>query len=340
VADYKILLVDDFEEFRRFVSSILQKRAEFHVIGQASDGLEAVQRAGELQPDLILLDIGLPGLNGIEACRQIRKASPNSRILFLSQESSAEVVREALSLGAHGYLWKSDADELLLAMDQVLQGEKFVSRRLRPRTDVGIDKERPTDYLGPMERSPLPPQEGETCRTHEVAFYRDDASFLDGFTRFIEAALKTSNPVLLLATESHRSSLVQRLQARGWDITAAIQKRSFISLDASDTLSTFMINDWPDPVRFLKVAGDLIRQAATVAKGKRPRVAVCGECAPTLWAQGKAEAAIQLEHLWDDVARRSNLDTLCGYLLSDSQRKENGPIFKRICAQHSAVYFL
>lgn len=101
-------------------------------MGEASDGLEAVHKAEVLQPDLTLLDIGLPGLNGIEAARQIRKCALNSRILFLSQEISSDIVQEALSTGAQGYVVKADAGgELLTAIEAVVQGSRFVSAGLR-----------------------------------------------------------------------------------------------------------------------------------------------------------------------------------------------------------------
>ena len=100
------------------------------VIGVASDGLEAVQKAEELQPDLILLDIGLPSLNGIEVARQIRKLCPKSKILFVSQESSADVVQGALGTGAQGYVVKIDAGrELLEGVNTVLRDEQFVGGR-------------------------------------------------------------------------------------------------------------------------------------------------------------------------------------------------------------------
>ena len=101
---------------------------ELQVIAEVSDGLEAVQKAVELQPDLILLDIGLPSLNGIEAARQIRKLLPESEIIFLTQESSAEVMQEAFSLGARGYIVKAKAgSELLTAVEAGLLGKTFVS---------------------------------------------------------------------------------------------------------------------------------------------------------------------------------------------------------------------
>ena len=122
----RILSVDDFEPYRLFVVSLLHERSDLKVICGVSNGLEAVQKAQELKPDLILMDIGLPGLNGIEAARRIRRLAPNSKIIFLTQESSPEVVRETVILGASGYVLKSQAEiDLLIAVDAVLQGKQF-----------------------------------------------------------------------------------------------------------------------------------------------------------------------------------------------------------------------
>jgi DNA-binding NarL/FixJ family response regulator len=127
----RVMVVEDFEPFRRMISSMLQNRAEVQVICEVADGLEAVQKAEELQPDLIVLDIGLPTLNGIEAARRIAKRVPQSKILFLSQDASADVVQQALSTGASGYAVKADAEsELLTAVSAVLRGDMFVSSRL------------------------------------------------------------------------------------------------------------------------------------------------------------------------------------------------------------------
>jgi DNA-binding NarL/FixJ family response regulator len=129
-ASIRVLVVEDFASFRQFIRSTLGNNPGLQVICEVSDGLEAVHKAEELKPDLILLDIGLPTLNGIEVARQIRKLAPDSKIVFLSQESSAEVVEEALRLGAWGYVLKTRAgSDLLPAVEAILSGKRFVSSK-------------------------------------------------------------------------------------------------------------------------------------------------------------------------------------------------------------------
>jgi DNA-binding NarL/FixJ family response regulator len=137
----------------------LEKRPEFQIVGQASDGLEAIQKAAMLQPDLVLLDIGLPKLNGLRAAEQIRRLAPRSKILFLSQEFSLDVVQHALDLGALGYLHKTRAGELLLAIDSVLAGKQYVSTDLeirefdRPASIQARDRHEVGFYSGQPELS-------------------------------------------------------------------------------------------------------------------------------------------------------------------------------------------
>src|SRR5437660_9712060 len=131
IPQVRVPVVDDHESVRRVVSTTLGKQPNLHIIGEAQDGIDAIQQAEALQPDLILLDIGLPGLNGIEAARRIGQTSSASRIIFLTQESSADVVREAFNSGAWGYVIKTQAgSELLIAVETVLQGKQFLSSGL------------------------------------------------------------------------------------------------------------------------------------------------------------------------------------------------------------------
>jgi DNA-binding NarL/FixJ family response regulator len=315
----RILISDDYKDWRRQVRLLFQARPEWQVIAEAADGSEVIQKAEELKPDLIVLDIGLPKLNGIEAARQIRQLSPSSKIVFLSQNNDLDVVRAALGAGGLGYVYKTDArSDLLPAIQAVLLGKQFVSRSLK-----GYEF---TDTAG--EKAP---------HRHEVQFYSDDAVFLDSFAHFVVTALNSGRAAIAVITESHRSGLVSRLKAQGLDVDAATHQGAFIQLDVAATLSKFMVNGMPDTTRFFEVAGGLIEAAAKAAR-QHCGVVVCGECSPTLWAEGKADAAIRVERLFDQAGKAFGLDLLCGYDLSSFHGEEDEHVFQSICAEHSAVY--
>ena|ERR1700758_1999148 len=128
-----ILIVDDYERLRQVMRSILEQRGNLEVIGEASDGLEAVQKAKELRPELILLDVALTKLNGIQAAKRLRDLVPRAKILFVSIESSSDIVREAFNAGGIGYIHKLDiASDLLPGIETVLRDEQFVSSSLAP----------------------------------------------------------------------------------------------------------------------------------------------------------------------------------------------------------------
>jgi len=128
----RVLVVDDHAIMRKAICDLLSHDPTLNVICQTASGEEAVSKAEELQPDLVLLDIGLPGISGIEAARQIRNISPQSHIIFLSQYDSLQMVNEALRVGGHGYVAKVDARlDLLSAIRTVREGTCFVSQRIR-----------------------------------------------------------------------------------------------------------------------------------------------------------------------------------------------------------------
>jgi CheY-like chemotaxis protein len=314
----RILVVDDYKDWRDQVRSLLRARPEWQIICEVSGGSEAVQKAEELKPDLILLDIGLPKLNGIEAARRIRQLSPNSKIIFVSMETSPDVVQVALSTGAEGYVRKTDVHgDLLPAIEAVLQGKQFIGGKVKGYRLVGT----------PGAQTPY---------RHEVQFYSDDAFLLDGFTRFIADSLKAGNAAIVVVTKSHQASLLQRLKAEDVEIDSAIQQGTYISLDAADTPFTVMLNGLPDPDRFFECVNSLIKAASKAAKAEHPRVAFCSERAGLLWTEGKTDAAIRVEQLWNDLAKMHELDILCAYSLRSFEGAKDA--FRSICAEHSAVY--
>jgi CheY-like chemotaxis protein len=315
----RTLIAYDYADWRRRARLLLQARPEWEVIAEASDGSEAVQKAEELKPELVLLDIGLPKLNGIEAARRIRQLSPSSKILFLSLNNSPDVVQAALGTGGLGYVHKTDArSELLPAVDAVLRGKQYVS---------SLKGYELTDTSG-----------GKIPHRHEVQFYSNDAVFVDSFVRFIAVALKAGDAAIVLATKSHLDSLLQRLKAEGVDREGALQQGTYVPLDAADALSKVTVDGLLDPIRYLGGIGGLIEAAAKAARSERPRVVVCGEGVALLHAEGKTDAAILIERGCNDLVKTYGIDILCAYPLSSFHGEEDEHDFQSICAEHSAVY--
>jgi DNA-binding NarL/FixJ family response regulator len=309
-----VLVVDELVSFREAVCGMLHA-TPFPVVGEPADGRDAVQMAKELQPDLIVLGLGLPQLNGLETAKRLRTLAPQAKLLFLSQESCPDAVREAFDLGASGYLHKSNtSSDLLPAIEAVLRGEPFVSKSL--------------EFSG---RTDAP-------RRHEVQFCSHDSVLLESFACGLATALETGDAAVVLATKSHREGLVQRLKAEGFDVDVAMQQGTYISLDAADTLSTVMVNGVPDRARLLEGLNGFIASAGKASKKAHPRIAVCGECAGLLCALGNVNAAIRLEKAGNDLVKTHNVDILCAYPLSGFHGGKDVQVFQSICREHTAVY--
>lgn len=324
----RVLVVDDNSAWRRFVCSTFENKLGLQIGGEAEDGLDAVRKAEELKPDLVLMDIGLPAINGIEATRRIRKLLPESKIVCLTENRSSDIAQEALRSGASGYVVKTDAGrELCTAVEAVLQGKQFVTASL---TNGALGEELPMLHEPPMEAQSTAP----VRIRHEVEFYSDDEAFAAGFADAIKNALQLRKSVILIATELHRAGVARILQAAGVDVNGAIERGNYLSLDAHQAVKLIMDNDVPNPVRCEELICDLVTKAAKAASGPHPKVAICGECAPQLLAAGNTEAAIQLEHIWNEKTTTHNADTLCGYLSSLFRHEQGEAIRERVVREH------
>jgi PAS domain S-box-containing protein len=191
----------------------------------------------------------------------------------------------------------------------------------------------------PMTAPPAPPAQwhDHDSHGHVVQFYTEDAALLGAISRFIGTALGAGDAAVLIATKTHRDGLLLQLKERGFDVTGAVRQGRLIAVDAAETLSQFMRDGWPDAACFASVVGSFFDQIRAATGTEQPRIAAFGEMVALLWAEGKPEAAIRLEELWNDLARTYSFSLRCAYPITNFNHDQDGEPFLRICAAHSAV---
>ena len=205
----RVLVVEDHEPFRRVICELLQQRADLLIVGEAADGLDAIRQAEALRPDVVMLDIGLPMLSGIEVAGRIRAKVPDAKLMFVTNESSLEVVEQAFRRGAHGYVYKPRVQrDVLPVLEAIIRGGRFVSG--------GLERIAQGDSLA--------------SHRHDVVFCSSDAVLVGAFSRFIAGELREGNAVIAVVTAAHERSLQSSLQAsargrRPGDPTAALSPR-------------------------------------------------------------------------------------------------------------------
>lgn len=173
--------------------------------------------------------------------------------------------------------------------------------------------------------------------THAIQFYEHDEAMMERFAEFAGSALGSGRSCLVVLTAEHERELTHRLLAWGLDVKGMVDSGRLILLDAVESLSLFMVNDYPNSEFFAASVGGLMAQmgAASMARGKRP--AIFGEMPTMLWAEGKMDAAIRLEQLWNEMALKHSFSLLCAYPLRSFGRAEHEEGFRQLCDVHSHV---
>jgi DNA-binding NarL/FixJ family response regulator len=309
----KVLVVEDHERFRRVICELLQRRADLLIVGEAADGVDAICQAEALRPDVVMLDVGLPMLDGIEVAERIHATLPDAKLVFVTNESSLEVVGQAFRRGAHGYVYKPRFQrDVLPVLDAIIRGGRFVSG--------GLERVARGDSLA--------------SHRHEVVFCSSDAVLIGAFSRFIAGELRKGTAVVAAVTAAHERSLQSSLESSDVDVALAIRQQRYLPVNVSELLATATVNGRLDPLRYLDAAGDLLTDVTRCATDQHARVAACGEGTSLFWTHGHVEAAIQLEHLWDEIAASRQMDIMCAYPLAVRDESVRAV---RLCAEHTVV---
>jgi DNA-binding NarL/FixJ family response regulator len=196
VKKVRVLIADDHAIVRRGLRTLIESQSEWEVCAEASNGRHAVERAADVKPDIAILDIGMPELNGLDAARQILKANPQTQVLILTMHQSEEVVAEVLKAGARGYVLKSDADEhLVAAIDSLLKHKPFLSSNV---TDIIL-----SDYLNRRGDTNIEPQSRITAREREIIQLIAEGKSNKEVAQILNISTRT--------VETHRAHIMHKL---------------------------------------------------------------------------------------------------------------------------------
>jgi DNA-binding NarL/FixJ family response regulator len=196
VAAFRILVADDHEVVRKGLIAILQPQPDWQICGEACNGREAIEKAKQLMPDVIVMDVSMPGLNGLEATRQIMKANPATKVLILTLHDSDQIIHDVLNVGARGYLLKSDSGcELVAAVEALLQDKTYFTPKVAAMVLQGYLRGGTSFAPG---RNPLTPREREVVQLLAEGSSTKEVAVVLGLS------VKTA--------ETHRSNIMRKLQ--------------------------------------------------------------------------------------------------------------------------------
>ncbi len=285
---------------------------DFEVVAAVTDGRQALAASRRLDPDVIVLDVTMPDLNGFQTARELRQVGSRAKVVFLTMHNTDEFVAAALRDGAQGYVLKTRMhSDLTSALDHALAGRLFMPSlaSLFAAADDG---------------------------GHAVQFYAHDGVFLDDVAGFMGLALDRGDTVAVVGTDVTRAGVAQRLNAGGWNTAEAAAEGRYLPLDAADALAQVLRDERPDAASLAAIVEGLDR-SRVAATGSRSRLTIFGEMSVVLIQNGHFEAVGRLERLWSELTSTLPFVTLCAYPVRCINPEERPELFQSVCAEHWAV---
>ena len=306
-----VLLADDHLPVLESVSRLLE--TEFRIVAATTDGQRALESSERLDPDVVVLDIAMPGLNGFQVARELKRTGSRAKIVFLSMYSADDYVATAITAGADGYVLKTRIQpDLKRALNHVLAGRLFLPTLAALSAAAGGG------------------------RGHAVHFYEDDSSFLDEASRFIGTTLKRGEPVVMAVPEATRDGILPRLKAQGLDLAGSPGQGWCRAMDSAAVFSQCLRNGWPDAERVGEVIETIERSRLATAWGASSRVTIFVGHA---LKDHRSEVAVRFEHLWATLSSSLPFFTVCVYPIDGFASDGFPDACAGLCAEHGMVSY-
>src|SRR5882757_7353878 len=343
----RILIVDDHEAVRRSIRSHLSGRVEWSVCGEAADGLEAVEKATKLRPDLVLMDVAMPRMDGVQATKIIRREVPEAEVVLISQNDPTAGRIQAIEIGACDFISKGDLSRDLLSIIDKIVGH----RDLKTASDRNGRVPGAPESVSTVQDPDLKRQNGggmnghihnepwcglldhAAPRDHIVQLYQDEQFLSRAVCRFAVSAINHGEGVILVPTAAHWNALRPRLEAEGVDVKAAQACGQLTVVDADQLLPNFMRNAMPDSPLFLGLAGETIAKAR--GGDRFTKVRWWGEMVNVLWERGDVAASMGLEDLFHKLAHDHEIAIFCSFLMDNFDGDVHARMLPRLGQNHS-----
>ena len=348
----RILIVDDNETVRRGLRSFLSSRTDFSICGEAADGLDAIEKTKALQPDIVLMDITMPRMSGLDSTRIIRRELPESKIIIISQNDPAIIHRQAGEVGAAGSVAKADVSRDLIPMIENLCQRNTEIAAIRTsqkghapdvlipegsvshRSKFGMEGKIGGHMNGDDHNEPWCSLLADAApRDHIVQLYQDEKFLSRAVCRFAVSAINHGEGVILVPTSEHWNALRPRLEAEGVDIKATQASGQLTVVDADQLLPEFMRGAMPDAPLFLGLAGETIARAH--GGDRFTKVRWWGEMVNVLWERGDVAASMGLEDLFHRLAHDQEIAIFCSFLMDNFDGDVHARMLPRLGQNHS-----
>ena len=305
----RVLLADDHVHFLESVSRLLA--ADFDIVGTAANGRQALDLAKRLRPDVVVLDISMPDLNGFQTLAQLRREGLETRAVFLTMHEDDEFVAAAVKAGADAYVLKSHIHpDLITAIGHAHAGRLCVPSLTSLSAVAGS--------------------------RHTVEFHADDSRYLDEVSKLVGTTLRSGEPVVFITSEANLIGVAERLDTPQMNVAMLKELGLYLPQNSARALSHVMRHGRPDKECLAEMVEDLNRLRLAAPNGPG-RLTIVGDMSASLWLDGELDAALELERIWDELTRALPFFTVCCFPIDCFAEEDARDQLQNVCAEHSAV---